>query len=82
MQVEKHRVSRGHDGFRAEKRKHVNYNMADKNQRNSVNCVLCGKNDEIMKRCGRCKSIFYWYLPPIFLIWKYTIGFLLFNFAR
>ncbi|CAB4017678.1 Hypothetical predicted protein [Paramuricea clavata] len=33
--------------------------MADKNWLNSVNCVVCGKKDRIMKRCGRCQSIFY-----------------------
>ncbi|XP_028400089.1 uncharacterized protein LOC114523391 [Dendronephthya gigantea] len=28
--------------------------MADKN-----NCIVCGKKEMIMKRCGRCQSIFY-----------------------
>ena len=47
--------------------------MADKNRTNSVNCVVCGKNDVVMKRCGRCKSIFYWYFPFVFLFGKYTL---------
>ena len=33
--------------------------MADNSWKNAVTCIVCGKKDKIMKRCGRCQLIFY-----------------------
>jgi hypothetical protein len=54
-------------------------NMADKNWLNSVNCVVCGRKDRIMKRCGRCQSIFYWYYLSVFNLKIFILYFITFT---
>ena len=43
----------------------------------SVKCVVCGKSEQVMKRCSRCQETFYWYFTICVIILDLNVLFVL-----